>query len=111
MVAFIGDFNGDFRGDFNGDFITDFTADFRDERITERIMDFSADAPFLLCKTLFTISFSFLSFILSSDAMLNAMSAFLAMGSYSFFNGLGGGFARIEFVTRRRVEQRFRQQT
>jgi hypothetical protein len=57
----------------------DLTVDFKADRMTERTIDFIADAPFLLVRTLLVISFNFLSLILSRDAMLNATLGFLAM--------------------------------
>lgn len=62
--------------------------DFKLERMTERIIDFMADAPFLLAITLLTISFNFLSLIFSSEAMLKVTSAFLAIVFFSFTNQL-----------------------
>lgn len=61
---------------FAGERFTDLMVDFKAERITERIMDFIADAPFLLWITLLRISFSFLSSNPSNAARLNLMSAF-----------------------------------
>jgi hypothetical protein len=54
-----------------GERMADFTADFKAERVTLRIMLFKAEAPFFEAMTLFTISFSFLSFSASSDVTLN----------------------------------------
>jgi hypothetical protein len=59
-----------------GERMADLTADFKVERTTLRIMLFNAEAPFFEVITLFTISFSFLSFIFSNDVTSNE-TAFL----------------------------------
>jgi len=61
------------------------------ERMTDLIIDFIADAPFLLTITLLTISFNFLSLNLSSDVTTNPISAFVLM-LFLFFAILVSGF-------------------
>jgi hypothetical protein len=63
------------RGAFVADFIVDLSAD----RMTVRIIEFSAVAPFLLFKTLSTMSFRSLSFMFFKAATPKAMSLFVAI--------------------------------
>jgi hypothetical protein len=62
-----------------GDFRTDLIVDFNAERMTERIIDFIADAPFLLDMALLMISFNFLSPNLSREAVAKVMSCLVAI--------------------------------
>jgi hypothetical protein len=62
------------------DRVADLTADFIAERMTDRIIDLSADDPFLLLITLLTISLMSLSFMLFNT---KAISLSAAMGTCS----------------------------
>jgi hypothetical protein len=69
------------------------------ERMTDLIIDFIADEPFLLTITLLTISFNFLSLNLSSDATTNPISDFVLM-LFRFFTILVFWFLRGNLILR-----------
>jgi hypothetical protein len=62
--------------------------DFRDDRTTERIIDFSADAPCLLDMTLFAISFNFFSLKFAREAVVKLTSFLVAIGFLLIVSGL-----------------------